>query len=159
MRRKDREVKDPAAIRGILAGCQVMRLAMVEGTRPYIVPLNFGWQMASDGQLTLYFHSAAQGRKIDILAANPEVCFELDRVEAMITAEEACEFGCAYASIIGEGTARRLEDAAEKAAALNRIMLQVSGRDDFTFPPAMLKATAVYSVTASGYTAKRCPAT
>jgi len=43
---------------------------MIEGKIPYIVPMNFGYEMA-DGALSLYFHCANEGRKINIIKKNP----------------------------------------------------------------------------------------
>ena len=50
---------------------------MTDGGVPYIVPLNYGYEYA-DGELTFYFHSAKEGRKLEILKKNPTVCLELD---------------------------------------------------------------------------------
>ena len=60
MRRKDREINDKFAIESIIRKASVCRLAMVDGNRPYIVPLCFGYQGDA-----LYFHSANVGKKLD----------------------------------------------------------------------------------------------
>ena len=70
MRRKDREVTDLGAIGRIIGDCKVLRLGMVDGRRPYVVPMNFGFDLR-DGVLELYCHSALEGRKIEILRRNP----------------------------------------------------------------------------------------
>ena len=77
MRRKDREVTDLGAIERIIGDCKVLRLGMVDGRRPYVVPLNFGFDLRG-GVLELYCHSAPEGRKVEVLRRNPEVCFEMD---------------------------------------------------------------------------------
>lgn len=77
MRRKDREITDICAILELVSECKVCRLAMTDGGIPYIVPLNYGYEYA-DGALTFYFHSAKEGRKLEILKKNPAVCLELD---------------------------------------------------------------------------------
>jgi hypothetical protein len=73
MRRKDREITDRAELLRILAKARVCRLALVDGDRPYVVPLTF----ALDGA-DLVLHSARTGRKLDILRRNPAVCFEVE---------------------------------------------------------------------------------
>ena len=78
MRRKDRAMTDPAQLRRLLEQCQVMRLAMTGPQGPYVVPLNFGYALEPNGRLQLFFHCAAQGRKIRLLEADPRVCFEMD---------------------------------------------------------------------------------
>lgn len=75
MRRKDREITDICAILDLVSECKVCRLAMTDGGVPYIVPLNYGYEYA-DGALTFYFHSAKEGRKLEILKKNPTVCLE-----------------------------------------------------------------------------------
>ena len=47
MRRKDREVTDLQEIEEIIKGCKVCHLAMADAGQPYIVPLNFGYQLES----------------------------------------------------------------------------------------------------------------
>ena len=73
MRRKDKEITDKAEIESIIGSSMVCRLAMTDKNRPYIVPLCFGYK-----DNTLYFHSAGQGKKLDILKKNNLVCFEFD---------------------------------------------------------------------------------
>ena len=76
MRRKEREVTDLTRIREILEECEVCHLGLVEDGKAYVVPLNFGYTL-EDGKLSLYFHSAASGRKVEILRKNPMAAFRL----------------------------------------------------------------------------------
>ena len=62
MRRADRQITDVKEISEILQGCKVCHLAMTDQGMPYVVPLNFGYVMEGE-ILTLYFHSAWEGRK------------------------------------------------------------------------------------------------
>jgi hypothetical protein len=79
MRRKDKAVSDASGINAIIEISMVCRLGLVDGDKPYIVPLSFGYQ-----DHTLYFHGALKGRKIDLLKENPNVCVEFDiAVEAL----------------------------------------------------------------------------
>jgi uncharacterized protein len=128
MRRNDREIKDRKEIDAVIRHCRVCRLAMCDGNQPYIVPLSFGY----DGCF-LYFHSACEGRKIDMIRRNHRVCFEFDILHDMITAEQACRWGAAYESVIGSGLAEMLDTLEAKTAALEWIMRQYgSGTWDFT---------------------------
>ena len=77
MRRKDREVTDICGIEEILRQCKTCHVAMVDDGAPYVVPLSYGYQMLDDGRLALYFHSAKEGRKLDILRRNSRLCFEI----------------------------------------------------------------------------------
>ena len=152
MRRKDREVTELCDILSILDKCKVCRVAMVDDGMPYIVPLNFGYS-CDNGVTVLYFHSAFQGRKIDIMRKNPNVCFEADCSHKLTEGETACDFGYLYESVIGEGTIAFIEDDEEKAAALNRIMLHQTGRE-FKFKADMMKSVAVYKLIVSSLSGK-----
>ncbi len=69
MRRTDREVKDTAEIMKIIEKCDVCRLGLSDGNVPYVVPMNYGYEY-SDGKLTLYFHGAKEGKKLQIIQNN-----------------------------------------------------------------------------------------
>ena len=154
MRRKDREVTDLEAIGRIIGDCKVLRLGMVDEGRPYVVPMNFGFDLR-DGVLELYCHSAPEGRKVEVLRRKPEVCFEMDCGHRLVEAEAACGYGFAYSSVIGEGTVGFIEDHEEKLRALLRIMEHQTGRSDFSIPDAALRGVLVFGVAVGSFTAKR----
>ncbi|MCK5695637.1 MAG: pyridoxamine 5'-phosphate oxidase family protein, partial [Desulfobacula sp.] len=114
MRRKEKEISDIKEIEKILQESNVCRLAMVDGDKPYLVPLNFGY---CDG--CLFFHSAKQGRKIDLIQKNLNVCFEVDQFIKFKKAKLACKWGLEYKSVIGSGRAQLLDNLEEKIEALN----------------------------------------
>jgi len=64
MRRKNLEEKDINVIEDILKECKVCRISLCCDGVPYIVPMNFGYDL-KENNLTLYFHSALKGRKTD----------------------------------------------------------------------------------------------
>ena len=101
MRRKDREVTDIEQLLEIIDCCKVCTIAMQDKDGLYIVPLNFGYEF-KDESLTLYFHSAKEGRKISAIAENSRVCFEMDCEHRLIEAEDACGYAYSFKSIIGK---------------------------------------------------------
>ena len=105
MRRKEKAVTDPAAIEAIIDDAQVCRLAMCDQTGPYVVPLCFGYRQGA-----FYFHSAVEGRKLDILDANPKACVELESEFSLKTGETPCKWGMGFHSVIAFGTVRRITD-------------------------------------------------
>jgi uncharacterized protein len=149
MRRSEREIKDRTAIDVIIRQCQVCRLGLSDGAEPYIVPLCFGY----DGE-ALYFHSAREGRKLDILRKNNHVCFELDIPEGMREAEQGCRWGIKYRSVIGFGTAEIVDDQEGKKKALEIIMAQYSGKE-YIFPEDIVTKTAVIKVVVAHVTGKQ----
>ncbi|MDR0386546.1 MAG: pyridoxamine 5'-phosphate oxidase family protein [Treponema sp.] len=155
MRRKDREVTGIEDMLGIIRECKVCRLGMADDGVPYVVPLNFGYEYR-DELLTLYFHGAREGKKIDILRKNNRVCFEMDTGHQLTREETACAYGFNYASIIGLGTVEFLEEDAEKIRGLNLIMKHQTGEDrNFEYGEAGLRAVAVYRLRAEAFTGKR----
>ena len=63
MRRADREIGDVTQKMEVLRRCKVVHLAMVDGHGLYSLPLSFGFQVEGE-ELTLYLHSAKEGRKV-----------------------------------------------------------------------------------------------
>ena len=125
MRRKEKQVDDRGAIDAIIRDSEVCRLAMSMNNRPYLVPLNFGY----DGE-AIYIHTADSGLKIDHFLANPHVCFEFEtKVSIREHHEKACKWSAAFESVIGFGTIGELKTPEERRYGLNQIMHQYSGRD------------------------------
>ncbi|HUH66798.1 MAG TPA: pyridoxamine 5'-phosphate oxidase family protein [Syntrophales bacterium] len=149
VRKSEREIKDRAAIDSIIRESVVCRLGLSDGEEPYIVPLCFGY----DGR-ALYFHSAIEGRKIDVLRKNSRVCFEFDIPEGMKEAEEGCRWGIRYRSVIGAGTAAIVRDHGEKIRALEIIMAQYS-RKRYSFPEEIVAKTAIMKITITEISGKQ----
>lgn len=156
MRRKDRQIIDLEAIRAILDKAKVLHLAMIDGDRPYVVPLNYGYTL-ENGALTLYLHSAREGRKLDVLRQNDRVAFVLETNVSQVSGGDIpCKYGEAYASVMGEGRAVLLTDSAEKMAALSILMKTQTGRT-FSFTPEMTDGVAVIRIDVDSFTAKARP--
>ena len=67
MRRTDRELTGISELRAILDQCDAMRIAGQDAEGFFIFPVNFGYTVEGD-KLTLYFHSATEGRKARLYA-------------------------------------------------------------------------------------------
>jgi hypothetical protein len=125
MRRSEREIASRAEIDEIIAGSQVCRVAFAVNGEAYIVPLSFGY----DGS-ALYFHTAREGKKIECIEANPEVCFELERnVRLLADTPEPCSWSFAFESVIGHGAVTELVSPEEKSAGLSLIIRHYGGGD------------------------------
>lgn len=153
MRRKDREITDWDAMLDIVQHCDCCRLGMVDADGAYILPLNFG-AAVENGGLVLYFHGAAEGKKIALLRENPHVSFEMDTGHRLVPGAQADEYTFAYRSVMGRGTVTFLENDADKLHGLNRIMAHYTRRDDWNVGPAMLAATAVFRLQVNTWSAK-----
>ena len=159
MRKANREIKDREEIKAIIEKCRVCRLAMVEDGRPYIVPMNFGYEMQG-AALVLYFHCAAEGRKIDILQQNPAVCFELDCSHRLVEADTACGYSFDYESVIGNGRVEFLSGDRDKRRGLRKLMERTTGLDgvhwpDDSFDDKIVEQVTVIKVVSTEFTGKR----
>lgn len=153
MRRKDREVTGEA-IREIIDSCRVARIAMIDGDKPYIVPMNFGYFM-QENELTLFFHCAMEGKKLDVLRQNNRVFFEMDCEHELIEKTNPCSYSFAYASVMGDGVASFIENTQEKLAAFELLMLHQTGRAGFAFTQEDMNHVTIFKVVSTSFTAKR----
>ena len=148
MRRKDKEITDRQQVDSIIGKAIVCRLGLAEGDRPYIVPLCFGY----DGD-SIYFHSALEGRKLDILRENDKVCFEIEGDYDVVESDEACDWTIRYKCVIGSGKAHIVEDRDSIRRALDIIMKHYSDKS-FEYPDEKIEKTAVIRVDIETVTGK-----
>ena len=150
MRRKEKEITNRSEIDTILKGAQVCRLALARENEPYLVPVFFGY----DGS-RLYFHTAREGRKLDFIAANSRVCFEVElNVNLAPDSSEACRWSVSFESVIGYGKVIEMLTPEEKEYGLNQIMLHYSGKK-WRYKSEVLKRTRVWCVEIESITGKR----
>jgi nitroimidazol reductase NimA-like FMN-containing flavoprotein (pyridoxamine 5'-phosphate oxidase superfamily) len=114
LRRADRALGESSEIDAILERCEVGRLGLWSRGEPYVVPLHFAHQWTGD-QLTIYFHGAGAGRKIEAVGAGARACFEADRRVGLVDDAKICEIGATFESVIGWG---RIEICADPATVL-----------------------------------------
>ena len=101
----------------ILAKASVGRLGMCVGDEPYVVPLTYVWH---EGKVV--FHCATSGRKLEMLAANPRVCFQVDDESFVLPGAKACNFTVHYYSAMIAGEAHLVADAAARLAAIRALV-------------------------------------
>ena len=137
----------------IIAKAEVCRIALVDGDTPYIVPMNFGYI-----DHTLYLHCAKEGKKIDIIKKNNNVCFEMDIDRENVIADVPAASTTHYKSVIGFGKAYFVEDRDEKIKALNALMHHYVKDKTKTFDYGKtLDAVQVIRVEISSMTGKANP--
>jgi hypothetical protein len=139
---------DKDVIEPIIQQATVCRVAMSDEDRPYVVPVSFGYE---DG--TLYFHSSAEGKKVDILRKNNTVCVEFEADQEIAKAASVCSWDVRYRSVIGFGRAFFVEDVEEKRRALDAIVAHYGG-DPQNYPQATLRKMAVVRIEIHDATAK-----
>jgi nitroimidazol reductase NimA-like FMN-containing flavoprotein (pyridoxamine 5'-phosphate oxidase superfamily) len=151
VRRHKQEITDRTELRAILEAARVCRVAMVDGDRPYLVPLSF----ALDGE-DLVLHSARAGRKLDVLRRNPAVCFEVEEGVALQATGEACDFTFRFRTVIGSGEVEFVADPAERARLL-ALFGPRYGAPPHPPPEAEVQRTEVLRVRVRELVGKRSP--
>ena len=154
MRRKDREIKEHNEIVEVIRNCDICRLGLVDGEYAYILPLNFGMEQDEEGKVTLYFHSALEGRKTELLKEGLKASFEMD-TKHEIEYDEGKGY-CTYyfESVMGRGTIHILNDD-EKFEALKKLMDHYHPGANAYFNTAAIPRTLVYALEVEEMTGKR----
>ncbi|MDR0463772.1 MAG: pyridoxamine 5'-phosphate oxidase family protein [Treponema sp.] len=156
MRRKDREVTDIKGIEEILSQCKTCHVAMTDNGMPYVVPLSYGFKILEGNALELYFHSAQEGRKLDILRRDNKVCFEMSCEGEPVTSDTPCNSGYYFASVIGFGEAVFPDDENEKRDALSVMFRHQTGKS-VSFTPEQIKSVCVFKIVSNDFTGKKKP--
>jgi uncharacterized protein len=120
--------------------------------QPYVIPTNYG----RSGH-TLYLHGSAASRMLKTLSGGVPVCVTVTHVDGLVLARSAFHHSVNYRSVVILGTARLVEDPAEKMEALRVFTEHVmKGRWDDVRQPAEqeLKATIVLALPLEEVSAK-----
>jgi len=149
MRTEDKEIKDKHEIESVIRRATVCRIGLSENNVPYVVPLVFGYK-----DNCLYFHSAPEGKKIDIIKRNNNVCFELDVDLQLVKSEIACNWDMKYYSVIGFGKAFHIDDLEEKRRALDIIMEHYSS-NAYEYTANEINKVAIIKVKIDSMTGKK----
>lgn len=123
-----------------------------------IVPLNFGYVFDTESNhLTLYFHGSATGRKMDAVKAAGNalpVAFEMATDCEVVEGRTLCNWGEAFKSIVGNGTASIIDNLDEARQGLALLMKQQAGMEHVEFTDQQVRAVTVWKVEADYFTAK-----
>jgi hypothetical protein len=150
MRRKDKEITDKKFVEDILSKAEICRIAMVNNGQPYLVPVNYGYY-----DNAIYIHSAAKGKKIDILKQNNRVCFEVDYGHEVQKDALACNWTAKYRSLIGFGTVDILTGDEEKRFGLDRIMEHYGSAENNIYKEKNVESIVVLKINIEEVTMKQ----
>ena len=112
--------------------------------------------MSVEGKkVTLYFHSALEGYKVDLMKRDNRASFEMDCNHLLQYFEDKGYCTMSYESIIGKGKIRILNPD-EKMNALRKLMAQYhNGDENKYFNPAAVERTLVYALDVEEIAGKR----
>jgi len=150
MKTLNQEIKDQKIMGEILACAEFIRISMIDGDRPYILPFNYGYK---DG--CIYIPSAPEGKKIDLLKQNPEVCFEIEQSESIIKSKKSCKWSSLYRSVEGSGTVEIVSDREGKQSGMEIIMAQHGAPDPDDFNPQNMKYMVILKLNIASLSGKQ----
>lgn len=153
MRRKEREVTDKPTLMDILNRSLVCRVGFTSESVPYIVPMFFGYRW--EEKLVLFFHCAKEGKKLECLAKNSRVCFEMEADYEIKKGTKACGWSSTYSSVMGTGRMRIAKTEEERAKGLNLIMRHYGGAEKNEFDPKSMLKTEVLVLTVEEISGKK----
>lgn len=143
MRRSEREIQDPAEIKRLIGACAVCSVAFQGGDYPYVIPLNFG-ELWEGEKLTLYFHGAKEGTKMERMNRDNRVSFCMYTEEELKLEAPACKATMLFSSICGTGQLSVVEDPKEKLRGLECLMRHFDKEtEQFEFNENVVNHTAV----------------
>ena len=186
MRLAKREVTDTETLRAMIDACKTVRLGLADSEGIFIVPVNFGytWNVPARGphtpngpasmgmrpgavpacpaaapHLTLWIHSATEGRKAAALAAAEAaatpVAIEMDIEDGLIHGSYACAYSYAYRSIMGTGIAHAVTSPSEKRQGLEHIMEHLAPGEEAAYAPEAIERVAVWRIDVTAFTGKQ----
>lgn len=141
MRRKDKETDIKQAEKILIRG-RLCHIAMAYENEPYMVTVNYGYKSGC-----IYFHSANEGQKIEMIRNNPNVCFMIIIDDQLVPGEDPCrDWSMKYKSVIGFGQAAILKKKKEKEEGLNILMEHYTNKGPFEFNEKNLEETIVVKI-------------
>ena len=124
MEKSNQEIKDEQIMNEILGGSGLCRISMMDGDRPYTLPLTYGYKDKS-----IYINSAPGGKKIELLSRNPKVQFEIECTKGRLDGESVSKRPESCQSLVGHGRVEIISDTHGKRSGMEVIMSQHGSSD------------------------------
>jgi uncharacterized protein len=132
---------EPEAVRSILDAAFLAHVGFQVNGQPFVIPTLYGRD-----EDKLFLHGSAASRMLNELDTGVPACVNVTLVDGLVLARSAFHHSMNYRSVVAFGTARKIQDPAEKTRALRVISEHLlAGRwNDVRGPTEKeLKATAV----------------
>ena len=153
-RRPDRGSHDLATIHAILDDGFLAHIGFNINGQPFVIPTLYG---RDPNESKLYLHGSSASRMLRELEGGIPACITVTLVDGIVLARSAFHHSMNYRSVVAFGTARKIEDPAEKTKALQIVSEHlIRGRwADVRGPSnAELKATSVLEFSVEEASAK-----
>lgn len=152
VREPQRAVYDRATAYEILDEALICHVGFVADGQPFVIPTSFG--RSGDN---LYIHGSAASRMLRNLEEGVAVCVTVTLLDGLVLARSIFNHSMNYRSVVVLGTARAVEDPAEKLEALRLLSEHIlPGRWAESRQPneKELKATLVMRLPIAEFSAK-----
>jgi len=123
IRRSEKAISSAEEMVGIIRGQPYMTIAMCSDGEPYLVTVNHAYDADKN---SLYFHCAPEGRKVDVLRANPRVWGQVLEDRGYVRGE--CDYD--YRCVEFEGRAVMVTDEDERRRALELLIEKLEEAPD-----------------------------
>jgi uncharacterized protein len=152
VREPQRAVYDRDAVNQILDEAFLCHVGFAVEGQPFVIPTSYG----RDGDM-LYIHGSAASRMLRNLEQGVPVCVTVTLLDGLVLARSVFNHSMNYRSVVILGTAKLVDDPAEKLAALRAISEHILPHrwDDARQPHEKeLKATSVLRLPINEFSAK-----
>ncbi|QGG94456.1 pyridoxamine 5'-phosphate oxidase family protein [Actinomarinicola tropica] len=131
-RHPERGAYDREAVHAVLDEGLVAHVGLTVEGQPFVIPMAYG----RDGD-RLLLHGSVASRLMRGLAGGVPACVTVTLLDGLVMARSAFHHSMNYRSVVALGTARRIDDPDEAAAALGTFVEHlVPGRGDEVRPSA-----------------------
>lgn len=151
-RRHDRGFYDHDTVHRLLDAAALAHVAYVIDGQPFCTPTLF-WREGT----RLYWHGSSASRMLRNLSHGEAACLTVTHLDSLVLARSAFNHSADYRSVMAFGTARLVEDPAEKARALRMMVDRFFPDRTATLRPTTaqeIKATAVIGMEIARASAK-----
>jgi uncharacterized protein len=152
VREPQNAVYDRDTVNAILDEAFLCHVGFTVDAQPYVIPTSYG----REGDM-LYIHGSAASRMLRNLDQGVPVCVTVTLLDGLVLARSIFNHSMNYRSVVILGTATKVEDRAEKMAALRALSEHIIPNrwDDARQPnETELKATSVLRVPINEFSAK-----
>lgn len=142
---------DIEVIEAIIRQCDICFIGVVDpDNKPYVLPMNYGYK-----DKVIYLHSAPEGRIIDILENNNNICitFSTDNELVFQHPEVACSYRMKSKSVVVMGKVQFIEAMDEKTEALN-ILMKTYSEKEFKYSDPAVRNVKIWKIPMDEVTCK-----
>ena len=143
---KNRIVENQDELLEIISKCEVCYVSMIDPDgMPYVIQMNFGYESG-----ILYLHGAKEGKKINALNLNPNVCvaFSTDHLLRYHHEQVSCSCSMKYRSVLLYWKVTFINEEQELIDALN-IMMRNYAKRDFKYSMPAIREVLPFKVVAT----------